>query len=196
MGGFGGRNLNASIKPFMCNGANLCYLKTEFIQLNGYSGSKHIASGDDVFLLEKMIVRDSKKVHFIKSRAAVVSTLPKYSWKELVEQRKRWAAKTSSIGNGFGKAVGALVLLANLALIIGLGSAIGGLIHWKSLGILFLVKINVDFILIYKTALFFDKKEALRSFIASSLLYPFFVVLVSVLALNGSYHWKGRSFRK
>lgn len=196
MGSFGGRSLIPMLKPFMCNGANMCYRKDAFNDLGGYEGSRHIASGDDVFLLEKMLAKDPDQVRFIKSRAATVHTQPQNSWKELVEQRKRWAAKTSSYSNGFGKAVGILVLLANLSLIIGLIFALAAVVPWALYGVLFLFKINVDFILLYNTSLFFDKQEAMRSYVASALIYPFFTVLVALLAINGSYKWKGRFFKK
>lgn len=47
IGGFG---IN---KPFLCNGANLAYSKDFFNELNGFEGNTNIASGDDIFLLEK-----------------------------------------------------------------------------------------------------------------------------------------------
>jgi hypothetical protein len=40
-------------KGFMCNGANLAYKKSLFQELNGFQGNDTIASGDDVFLLQK-----------------------------------------------------------------------------------------------------------------------------------------------
>jgi glycosyltransferase involved in cell wall biosynthesis len=40
-------------KGFMCNGANLAYTKLLFEELNGFNGNDKIASGDDVFLLQK-----------------------------------------------------------------------------------------------------------------------------------------------
>ena len=196
MGSFGGIEISSWIRPFMCNGANLCYRKDAFSAVNGYEGSRHIASGDDVFLLEKMLSNDASRVRFIKSRAATVETLPQDSWGRLVEQRKRWAAKTSSYSDGFGKVVGLLVLLANLSLITGFGFALGGLMSWNVFGLLFLIKINVDFVLLYNTALFFEKQEALRSYLLSGLLYPFFTVFVALLAIRGNYQWKGRSFEK
>ncbi len=52
--------------PFMCNGANLCYNKKAFFKVKGFEGNKKIASGDDVFLLEKMIKHFPKKVHYLK----------------------------------------------------------------------------------------------------------------------------------
>jgi cellulose synthase/poly-beta-1,6-N-acetylglucosamine synthase-like glycosyltransferase len=196
MGSFGGREISSWLRPFMCNGANLCYRKAAFSAVNGYEGTRHIASGDDVFLLEKMLSNDASRVCFIKSRAATVETQPLDSWGQLVEQRKRWAAKTSSYSDRFGKIVGLLVLLANLSLITGFGLALGGLISWNVFGLLFLIKINVDFVLLYNTALFFEKQEALRSYLLSGLLYPFFTVFVALLAMNGNYQWKGRSFEK
>lgn len=196
MGGFGGRNSIPVLRPFMCNGANLCYSKEIFLELGGYEGNKEIASGDDVFLLEKMLHRNEEEVDFIKSRAALVRTQPKKTWRALTEQRKRWASKSTSYKNGFAKTVGALVLLANFSLILGLILGLTGSMPWMYLGLLFVLKINVDFVLIYNTASLWQQQEAMKSFVVSSLLYPFFVVWVVLQSLSGSYDWKGRSFKK
>ena len=59
-------------KPFICNGANLCYSKKIFIELNGFSGNEAIASGDDIFLLEKMIEKYPAKLHYLKIEEATV----------------------------------------------------------------------------------------------------------------------------
>lgn len=196
MGSFGMHRPGSLIRPFMCSGANLCYSRKAFVECDGYAGNRHIASGDDVFLLEKMLARDPDRVRFLKSKMTVVSTRPQASWKGLLEQRKRWASKTSASGNTFGKLVGILVLLANLGLVLGLALAFTGLLDWTLLGILFLGKINLDFFLLYRAAEFFDRTEALRSFLASSLIYPFFVLVVSISAFSGSYRWKDRSYKK
>lgn len=196
MGGFGGKDSIPVLRPFMCNGANICYSKEAFLKLGGYEGNKEIASGDDVFLLEKMLQTYGNEVHFIKSESALVRTQPKETWKALIEQRKRWASKSTAYKNGFAKAVGILVLLANFSLIVGLVLGITGSIPWTYLGILFVMKINVDFLLIYNTASLWEQQEAMKSFVTSSFLYPFFIVWVALLSFNGSYEWKGRSFKK
>ena len=196
MGGFGGRDSIPFIRPFMCNGANICYDKKTFLELGGYEGNKKIASGDDVFLLEKMLASHREEVHFIKSRAALVQTRPKDTWKGLIEQRKRWAAKSTSYENGFAKTVGVLVLLANFSLILGLALGLTGSMPWSYLGVLLVIKINVDFLLIYNTASFWQQEQVMKSFVLSSFLYPFFVVWVALQSLSGSYDWKGRNFKK
>jgi hypothetical protein len=47
-------------KGFMCNGANFVY-QILFQELNGFHGNDTIASGDDVFLLQKQL-------QFLKSK--------------------------------------------------------------------------------------------------------------------------------
>ena len=61
-------------KPFMCNGANFAYEKTFFKALNGFEGNDEIASGDDVFLLQKALTFDSKQVGFCGNKESIVAT--------------------------------------------------------------------------------------------------------------------------
>jgi len=196
MGTFGYDSENTLIKPFMCNGANLCYSKEAFQDLKGYDGNKHLGSGDDVFLLEKIQRHYPDQVRFLKSREAIVNTQPKNTWKDLIEQRIRWASKASAYKITFGKITGLIVLLANFSLVILFFTAFTEAVSWTFLGIIFLIKFNIDFIMIFRSASFFNQKDVLRSFLASSLLYPFFTVVVALFSLRGSYQWKGRSFSK
>jgi hypothetical protein len=46
-------------KGFMCNGANFVY-QILFQELNGFHGNDTIASGDDVFLLQKRLLNSLK----------------------------------------------------------------------------------------------------------------------------------------
>ena len=45
----------------MCNGANLAYEKKVFFEVNGFAGIDHIASGDDMLLMQKIAQRFSWK---------------------------------------------------------------------------------------------------------------------------------------
>ena len=101
--------------PILCNGANLGYKKETFLKLNGFDGNDHIASGDDLFLFEKFIAENKKNVKYLKSKAAIVTTFPVKSWRDLLNQRTRWAAKTGSSSSVNIKLIGLLVLLTNLA---------------------------------------------------------------------------------
>ena len=182
--------------PFLCNGANLAYKKSFFKSVNGFEGNTGIASGDDIFLLEKALQTDKKSVKFLKSKQAIVLTKPESTWRGLINQRVRWASKTSNYKNNFAKLVGLLVLLANALLVIGFVLMVFGLFHLKTFGYLCVLKFLIDFLLIYKTSVFFNKETALAYFLPSSILYPFFSVYVAFISLFSTYKWKNRRFKK
>ena len=104
--------------PLLSNGANFAYKKDVFIAVNGFEGNLHIASGDDLFLLEKIAARFPKQIGYLKSSSAVVTTYPVTSWKALVSQRVRWASKTSAQKELTTKLIGSIVFLAAVAVLL------------------------------------------------------------------------------
>lgn len=190
IGGFGIK------KPFMCNGANFAYKKDLFLRLHGFTGNNTIASGDDIFLLEKALKEAQNRVHYLKSKDAIVYTKPQPNFKTLVQQRKRWAAKTSNYSSAFGKSVGVLVLAMNLILILTLIFAITSFISFKALVIIGLLKISFDGFLLFKTTRFFNTSFSILFYILSSFLYPFFAFYIACSTLFSDYNWKGRAFKK
>jgi len=182
-------------KGFMCNGANFAYTKSLFQKLNGFAGNDKIASGDDVFLLQKAVAQFPEKVQYLKSKDTIVRTQPTDSWKALFHQRVRWASKTSSYQSRFGIGLGLVVFAGNLSLILGL---VLGVLSWMPLAyimLLWLAKFIVDSALLYTTHRFLSPSK-MRYWISSSLLYPFFSTSVALYAVFGSYEWKGRRFEK
>jgi len=180
-------------KGFICNGANFAYSKSFFQELNGFGGNDGIASGDDVFLLQKAIARFPEKVQYLKSENNIVVTKPLDDWKSLFYQRVRWASKTGSYQSRFGKGLGLVVFVGNLAWVLGVGSWVLGFIPFQEILLLILLKFIVDAVLIYKANSFLTKNR-MRYLILGSLLYPFFSVSVALYSLFGKYEWKGRRF--
>jgi glycosyltransferase involved in cell wall biosynthesis len=180
-------------KGFMCNGANFAYTKSFFLELNGFEGNDKIASGDDVFLLQKAIAKSPEKVRYLKSPNNIVLTKPLNDWKSLFYQRVRWASKTSSYQSTFGKRLGLLVFAGNLVWLLGVGYWLLGLTAFQNFFLVCVLKFSVDTILIYKTNHFLNNSK-MRYLILSSLLYPFFSVSVALYSLFGKYEWKGRRF--
>lgn len=190
IGGFGIK------KPFLCNGANFGYQKELFKALNGFDGNNQIASGDDIFLLEKIMKKYPKQLHYLKCEQAIVKTQSQSSWSHLFSQRIRWAAKTSAYNNWFGKLTGMLVLLMN-ALVIAISLlALIGIFNYKTLLYILIIKFNIDFYLIYQSATFFNQKQILRTFVFAFMLYPFFSVYVAFISVFKGYKWKGRAFKR
>ena len=146
--------------------------------------------------MEKALKTDKNSVKYLKSKQATVQTLAQPNFKSLLAQRIRWANKTSNYNNNFAKLVGLLVLLANSVVVIGFVLVALGLFQFKTFTYLFLLKLLIDFLLIYKTSVFFSKEQALKYYLPSSLLYPFFSVYVAVVGSFSTYKWKNRRFKK
>ncbi|MCX7546964.1 glycosyltransferase [Xanthomarina sp. F1114] len=190
IGGFGLKT------PFLSNGANLAYKKDFFKSLNGFEGNADIASGDDVFLLQKAIEKHKDSALFLKAKEAFVFTKPQPDFRSLKSQRVRWASKTTHYKNSFGKFTGLLVLLMNTTLIASLVFVGIGKLDWIYLLLIFSLKISIDFILLFKTASFFNQKELFSSYLLSAIIYPFFSVYIAVTSIFSSYKWKDRAYRK
>jgi len=86
IGGFGIK------KPFLCNGANLVYAKAAFKSVNGFKGNDDIASGDDIFLMEKMLKKHPNEVLYLKHQEAIINTKPQPSLSQL-GAKKIWHIK-------------------------------------------------------------------------------------------------------
>lgn len=178
--------------PFLCNGANLGYKKANFINLNGFEGNNTMASGDDIFLFEKFVEVGKKNVQYLKSSEAIVDTFPVKTWKDLIHQRTRWAAKTSNFNSINVKLIGLVVLLTNLFVIVYLFT--GSL---KTIYIPFGLKLIVDWFLLKPTLQFFNHKmNFVKWYVPASLLYPFFSIYIIFKSIFFKYNWKGRSFKK
>lgn len=181
-------------KPFMCNGANFAYSKYLFQTLNGFADSNHIASGDDVFLLQKALNSSqfgSSKIGYLKSHDFLVLTYPCFTFKELIQQRIRWASKATAYKSAFAKILALSVFLGNLSIVVGLAFCLVGIIPFWDWYLLFGLKILVDFILQFQTGKFIQPRQ-IRFYLLSTFLYPFFSVGVALRSFGGTYEWKDR----
>lgn len=179
---------------FMCNGANFAYKKSLFFELGGFGGNQDKATGDDVFLLQKAVAKHPDKVHYLKAQTNIVTTKPLKNWRQLFQQRVRWASKTGAYQSVFGKDLALIVLLGNLCCLVALGFSIFEKISWIEFAIIFSIKFIIDTILLYKAEKFLNGKS-LFWLVPSMALYPFFSVGVALYSLVFGYSWKGRKFR-
>ena len=182
-------------KPFMCNGANFAYTKHFFTELGGFGGINDRASGDDVMLLQKAVLKKPEAVQYIKNEDSIVKTKPENDLFKLFMQRVRWASKTTSYSSLYAKILAVVVLLMNLSLVVGLWFMVCGCLDWRLLLGVFLVKYLVDYALLAQANGFLRKGKFILP-LASSLVYPVFAGVVGLYSLFGSFEWKGRKFKK
>ena len=151
----------------MSNGANLAFEKKAFETVKGYEGHEHLASGDDMLLMEKIAKRYPKQLGFLKQLQAQTKTKPPQGVSAFVDQRIRWASKSSSYSSWQVKFILLMVWLLCLSILM---DAV--LVFWNS-SFLYLVifklvlKALADFYFLNTMAVFFKRKSLMKAFVPS-----------------------------
>ena len=186
----------AQNRPTLCNGANLAYKKDVFNEIQAYSDSMHIASGDDEFLLHKVSGKYPGKTGFLKHKKAIVFTKAKADIRDFYNQRKRWVSKSTDYKNKHETLLIWLVWLMHLSLLVNLFLSPFNIFNLITFLIAFGIKLSAEFVFIFPLSKFFEKKAFLFLYPLTAFLYIFYVVLIPFAAIFGSYEWKGRKYRK
>ena len=176
----------------MSNGANLAFSRSAFLQVNGYQGIDHLASGDDFLLMVKMKKAFPDKIAYLKTRQAVVTTAPQPDWGSLLQQRIRWASKSGKYNDPKLTLILLLVYLFNLLFLVLFIAGLSDINYLILLAGIFLIKTVVEAFYLFPVAIFFRKTEQLLLF---PLLQPFhilYVITAGFLGFIGVYKWKGR----
>lgn len=160
----------------IANGANMSFSKIAFLQINGFEGNYHYASGDDMFLIEKMKKHFPGRIGFLKSPTAVVSTPAKKNWKSLIQQRLRWASKNKGLQSPVINMIWGFVGLYHIALVISLILPFITDISLMPFIILFVPKWILDFIIIQNASFFFNHKPFQGNTIVLQFLYTLYVL--------------------
>lgn len=179
----------------MCNGANLAYEKKAFLEVNGFAGIDHKASGDDMLLMSKLKEKFPGKIGFLYHPNAVVTTYPMPSWKAFINQRVRWASKSSQYKDLSILAVLVIVYMWNLSLFLlpFLGFWYPGI--WLMTLLLIGYKALIEFSFVIPVARFFKKLDLLNWFIVLQPLHIGYMVIAGWLGNMSRYTWKGRNVR-
>jgi len=176
----------------MCNGANLAYERKIFFDVNGFAGIDHIASGDDMLLMQKISQHFPGKISYLLSKEAIVTTQAAKTWKEFFSQRIRWASKATNYNDIKIFGVLFLVYFFNCAL---LALFISGFwMHFLWLGFvgILIIKTFIELLFIYPVAKFYNKLSLLNLFPFFQPLHILYTVIAGWLGVFGSFEWKGR----
>ncbi|MGG9962135.1 glycosyltransferase [Ferruginibacter sp. SUN106] len=193
----------------MCNGANLAYTKKAFSDVNGFAGIDTIASGDDMLLMHKIYKQDPAAVLFLKSKAAIVQTLPVLTIKEFFNQRIRWASKADKYDDKRIFAVLLIVYLFNLLLIVLLVIALfnNAVFSIRIYPVTFtsstfeiwlfllVTKTAVELFFLSPVAKFFNNRKLLWLFPLMEPFHIVYTVIAGWLGKFGNYNWKGRNVK-
>lgn len=178
-----------------CNGANLAYRKDVFYEVGGFTGIDDLASGDDELLLQKVAARYPGRIGFLKKRDAIVYTHAKHNLSSFIQQRRRWASKSTKYKDKKIIALAVSMWLFNVLLLVNALLGFYDSYFFK----LFLVEIGLKYlfeIVFLLPVLSFLKRTRLIFLISIvAPLHIIYVVYIGIMGNTGKYAWKGRMVR-
>lgn len=178
----------------MCNGANLCYKKSVFLEVGGFKNIDNIASGDDMLLMNKIKMAHPENIGYLFSKDAIVETVAMPTWKSFINQRIRWASKADKYEDKTIFFVLALVYVYNFLL-----GAIPFISIFKPVLFLYWLtfiasKTMIELFFLTPVGSFFGKTLWLW-FIALQPVHIAYTITAGWFGKFGSYQWKGRQVK-
>ncbi|MBC7744945.1 MAG: glycosyltransferase [Flavobacterium sp.] len=192
--GLGAATIGQNI-PSTCNGANLAYRKDVFNEVDGFRGIDDLASGDDELLLHKIASLYPTKIGFCKSEKALVYTHAKPDISAFIQQRKRWASKSTKYKNKGIVALGISLWIFNLFILINIVIGLFDAHYIYLAGLSFFIKILVEVAFLNLMCGFVKRKNLMRYQPLLSFAHIFYFVYIGLAGNSGKYLWKGRMVR-
>lgn len=174
--------------PNMCSAANLIFDKEVFDEVGGYIDNRHIASGDDEYLLHKIFKKYPDKVQFLCSKDALVYSQAHSGMQELAMQRKRWVSKSTQYSERYITVILILAYLFNASIVYNLICNYDASYTWICLTL----KILVEYLFLRKVLIKFNKVNLLNYLPIAEIIHIPYVLFIGVWAQFGSYTWKDR----
>jgi len=178
--------------PSMCNGANLSFTRALY--------SEHLAdlrsdipSGDDIFLLQSVKRGGRAAIKWLESPLAAVTTSSSPNLIHFIRQRARWISKAGSYRDRFTIMLAAVTFFTILLELYLLTAAIISPGYLLTLLMVFAAKSVPDFLILTNSARRYAKPELMRWFLPAQIIYPFYVVAVTVYSVffadSGSFSY-------
>lgn len=182
-------------KAYSANGANMSFEKSLYNEVNALRQDGRFQSGDDMFLMDAAAnILPPDKIGFVKSPRAIVPTAPEYTLKDLLEQRKRWATKSSAYQDSGLYLIQVFVFLYILCtVLLILCSFIFDHIFIVHGIVLLLAKIVIDYTYLRRLNHYFDNIASSSYLPMLSILYIPYIIFMAWHAVRPTrYSWKGR----
>ncbi len=177
--------------PIMCNGASLAFRKKSFEAVKGYQDNLHIPSGDDEFLMRKLMKQFPNSIQSNYWPTVVVATKYQPSLKSFIHQRLRWAGKWRVNDSLMSKVLALFILIFQLTSIVTFGLLFSGK-NLVGVGILLSLKFLLEGYFLFHVGRTLHQRFSVPSFLVLQLIYPFYVLIIGILSQLVDYEWKGR----
>ena len=177
--------------PILANGTGMIFKRNLFLQLDPYNGNYHIASGDDLFFLEKVNEKEPSKITAITAKELIIETHSPNSYANMLSRSARWVSKMNQSNLHYTKIIGLVVILCNLSILASIGYSIFQY-DLKILLSIISLKFFFDIALFSMAVKFYGNKKLIFKTPMIYLFYPLHLLIVMIYLMIGNKSWKGR----
>jgi cellulose synthase/poly-beta-1,6-N-acetylglucosamine synthase-like glycosyltransferase len=174
--------------PVMCNGANLAFSKETWMKHRS-AMKDNIQSGDDIFFLHSLKSEKDAKIYWLESTDAIVRTGPSETLIAFLRQRARWISKSPFYDDRYTRIIGIVTFVTILELLILLVAGLINPLFFRYFLVGFLLKSAADFFILAEITRRRNRLDLLLWFLPSQIIYPFYVLAVTVYSLFRKNTW-------
>ncbi|NLV19038.1 MAG: glycosyltransferase [Bacteroidetes bacterium] len=169
----------AAGSPVMCNGSNLAFKRTVFLE-HSVNLRYDIPSGDDIFLLQSIIKKSGTKISWLESKGAIMTTSLCNDLPSFIRQRKRWISKAGSYNVKLPVVMALATLMTALLQLSLLFTAAFMSEVIPVLVASFLLKSIPDFLILKNTTKRYGSAFLMKWFLPAQIVYPFYITAVLI----------------
>lgn len=175
--------------PLMANGANLAISKNAFESSGAFAGDT-ISSGDDMFLLQKLVEKKQIKTEFIFKNELIAQVDCNISFGHFFSQRLRWLSKSRHYKLYTIQYFVSVIGLSNIVMPI---FVFGYIVENHDTYLwLILLKYSMDLLLLIPASIKYHQSNVLPWFLLLSPLYPLYTIALLIASFAYKPMWKGR----
>ncbi len=169
--------------PIVASGANLLFNKNVFNEIDSINNHKHIASGDDQFLLQDF-KKSGSSIQVINTPDLLVETTTPHSFVDFMKQRLRWISKSKGINDRTTTWISILGSLYVLGFVC--------LLFTSSWILVLIFKIGIDILIFLPYLKVVGRKKITFVVPFFTLLYPIYFIGIGIGMLLFTPDWKER----
>ncbi|MDA1209992.1 MAG: glycosyltransferase [Bacteroidetes bacterium] len=196
-----------TVHPLLSNGANMVYSKNVFAAVSGFSGNLNISSGDDMFLMQKILRHKRGALAYNRDWTGAVYTHAADHWPSYAAQQIRWMSKTSALQDPLLTIIALIIFCTNSAIVIWFITCLTYAIAknpmfgvtLKFTGLLLFLKFTLDHLTLWLSYGTLKEKKTWSvskinwtAQIMAFLIYPFWTLGLTIISIFYRPYWKGR----
>lgn len=180
-------------RPIVASGANLLFDKEKYLKFNQMEQHQHVASGDDVFLLNNFR-KANLSIRLVSSHHFAVETACPSDLKELQQQRVRWISKSKEVKDMLSNTISMLQFLYTM-LFLAILCYYSVNFNFRVVLTSFFLKSSIDLLIFLP---FFNKVHKMSNWLLIpiyELILPFYTLWIFSSMFTTKLAWKERAIK-